>query len=131
MGLDLYGRPTDEDMVPHPPDSASAVHHSTAGEHADTVRQSGHPYYLLRYSYELSAEFPGSPWTNVFFLSSMGLAAAGGFVQLREETGLRKSSPDEFPPGPVELVKRYVPRWWGEWRKERRKWRGGMGGRVR
>lgn len=105
-GYDLYGQPTNE-----------IWYHIREGKRrwvvfwliANSLLQwANQATRIVYYSYELQDTFPGNVWTNVFFLSSMLCAAIGGFCQLHEEHQLRRTHPDRFPPGPLDVANNYL-----------------------
>ncbi|KAL9183316.1 hypothetical protein ACHAXT_005103 [Thalassiosira profunda] len=108
-GLDLYGRATVEEIWYHLPQRKRRwiVACLTANSLTQYANQATRIVY---YNYELQAAPPGSIWTNVFFVASMGFAAVGGFCQLREEIKLRRGHPERFPPHPLHIAAKYLRR---------------------
>ena len=105
-GLDLYGQPTEEIWFHLRQKSRKVIVIflllNSATQWANQATR------IVFYSYELQDTFPGSLWTNLFFVISMMCAAFGGFCQLHEELKLRKQHPERFPPGLVDLAKHYL-----------------------
>lgn len=105
-GLDLYGQPTEEIWY-HIRQCRRVwivlfLIANTLTQYANQATR------IVYYSYELQDTPPGNIWTNVFFVSSMLFAAIGGFCQLYEETRLRNDHPKRFPPGLVQVARRYI-----------------------
>ena len=105
-GLDLYGQPTEEIWFHLRQVKKKVIVIflllNSATQWANQATR------IVFYSYELQDTFPGSLWTNLFFVISMMCAAVGGFCQLHEEIKLRKQHPERFPPGLTDLVKHYL-----------------------
>jgi hypothetical protein len=59
-------------------------------------------------SRSLRTTSPSRVLLAVFFVTSMICAAIGGGWQGYEESQLRKAHPDQFPPGPLDLVRSYL-----------------------
>ena len=105
-GLDLYGQPTEE-----------IWYHCRRAKRKVVVvllllnsgtQWANQASRIVFYSYELQDSFPGSLWTNIFFVSSMLCAGIAGFAQLHEEMKVRREHQDRFPPGLVDIVKHYL-----------------------
>jgi hypothetical protein len=95
-GLDLYGRPT-EKIWYHISQSRRRliVFFLILNSLTQYANQASR---IIYYSFELQNVFPGTLWTNLFFMLSMMCAAVAGFLQLHAEMGLRKVHPETFPP---------------------------------
>ena len=105
-GLDLYGQPTEEIWYHCRQVKRKVVVVflllNSATQWANQASR------IVFYSYELQDSFPGSLWTNIFFVSSMLCAGIAGFVQLHEEMKIRREHQDRFPPGLFDVVKHYL-----------------------
>ena len=105
-GLDLYGQPTEEIWYHCRQVKRKVVVVflllNSATQWANQASR------IVFYNYELQDSFPGSLWTNIFFVSSMFCAGIAGFVQLHEEIKIRREHQDRFPPGLVDIVKHYL-----------------------
>lgn len=107
-GDDLYGRPTDQIWFHIPPKKRLGI---TALLVGNSIAQfANQATRVVFYSYELQSSFPGSLWTNAFFLLSMALAAIAGFWQIHEETLLRTENQEKFQPGVLAIIDKCVSR---------------------
>ena len=107
-GLDLYGQPTDKIWY-HIPKTTRRVIISFLVLNSLT-QYANQASRIIYYSYELQSVYPGTLWTNLFFVLSMICAAIGGFIQLHAELQLRKMHPDKFPPTIFETCGEYLTR---------------------
>ena len=105
-GLDLYGQPTEEIWY-HCQQAKRKVVVVFLLLNSGT-QWANQASRIVFYSYELQDSFPGSLWTNIFFVSSMLCAGIAGFVQLQEEMKVRREHQDRFPPGLIDIVKHYL-----------------------
>lgn len=106
VGLDLYGQPSNEIWYHICPKRrrwmVGFLLVNSLTQYANQVTR------IVYYNYNLQNTYPGVLWTNLFFVLSFACAGVAGLFQLREETLLRKQRPQEFPPGPVEIAKKYL-----------------------
>jgi len=105
-GLDLYGRPT-EKIWYHISQSRRRIIVfflilNSLTQYANQATR------IIYYSFELQNVFPGTLWTNLFFMLSMMCAAVAGVLQIHAEMGLRKVHPEKFPPTLFETLGEYL-----------------------
>ncbi|KAK1737416.1 hypothetical protein QTG54_011702 [Skeletonema marinoi] len=105
-GLDLYGRPT-EKIWYHISQSRRRIIVfflilNSLTQYANQATR------IIYYSFELQNVFPGTLWTNLFFMLSMMCAAVAGVLQIHAEMGLRKVHPERFPPTLFETLGEYL-----------------------
>ena len=102
-GHDLYGQVTD-DVWFHVPLRKRVVIllfllFNCLTQYANQVTR------IIYYNYDLQNEFPGNMWTNIFFALSMICAAIGGSLMGYHTGKARKTDPERFGLGPVELAR--------------------------
>ena len=106
MGLDLYGQPTEKIWYHISQTTRRFIIFflilNSLTQYANQASR------IIFYSFELQNVYPGTLWTNLFFVLSMLCAALGGFVQLHAELQLRKVHPDRFPPTLFETLGEYM-----------------------